>query len=401
MTVFIAAVLGALLGAALAFLWLRSTYAARLAIAVTERDGLRTQLQTLASTSAQDRSVAAELGPLRATLQHVHEQVAELERSREQQFGALGQGLIDVRRVADQLRSETATLTGALKTSTHAGQWGEAELRRVLEASGMLPRVDFTEQVTATNRDGTGVRPDAVVRLPGGKSLVIDAKAPTANFLAATADGLSDAERATLLSQHAAALRGYVDSLGRKGYWTAFDNCPELVVCFVPSEALLATALRADPELLDRALSTKVVLASPASLFAMLRATAFAWQQESLTENARDLLALGRDLYDRLGKLGSHTATLGKSLEKSVAAYNSLVGSLETRVLVTARKMQDLGLADDQVAVVPPVDVAPRSLSAPELIEALPDVDRPELDFRVVADPDADLPGQREQRGSA
>lgn len=385
MTVLLAAIAGLVLGAVLTWLLVQSRYAARLASALTERDGLRTQVQSLAAASAQDRQTAAELAPMRATLQHVHEQVAELERSREHQFGALGEGLIDVRRVTDQLRSETATLTGALKTSTHAGQWGEAELRRILEASGMLPRVDFEEQTSSTNRAGAGVRPDAVVKLPGDKILVVDAKAPTGKFLAATADGLSDADRAVLLEQHAAALRGYVDSLGKKAYWTAFANTPELVICFVPSEALLATALRADPALFDRALATKVVLASPASLFAILRATAFAWQQDSLTDSARDLMTLGQELYDRLSNLGGHAATLGKSLEKSVAAYNALVGNLESRVLVTARKMQELGLADGDVPVSSAIEVAPRSLSAAELIDALPDLNRPELDFRVAA----------------
>lgn len=383
MNVLLAALAGLVLGAVLTWLLVQSRYAARLASAVTERDGLRTQVQSLTAVSAEDRQVAAELGPLRATLQHVHEQVAELERAREHQFGALGQGLTDVRRVTDQLRSETATLTGALKTSTHAGQWGEAELRRILEASGMLPRVDFDEQRSGTNRDGAGVRPDAVVKLPGDKVLVVDAKAPTGKFLAASADGLSDTERAALLVQHATALRGYVDSLGKKAYWTAFDNTPELVICFVPSEALLAAALRADPALFDRALGQKVVLASPASLFAILRATAFAWQQDSLTANAKELLGIGRDLYDRLSTLGTHTATLGKSLEKSVASYNALVGNLESRVLVTARKLHELGVADQTLAVTRPLETAPRSLSAPELVDALPDVDRPELDFRV------------------
>lgn len=385
MTVLLAAALGALLGGTLALLWLRSTYAARLAAAVTERDGLRTQVLTLSAAADQDRQLAAELAPLRSTLQIVHEQVSELERSREQQFGAVGQGLVDVRRVADQLRSETATLAGALKTSTHAGQWGEAELTRILEASGMLPRVDFMEQFAATNRAGAGVRPDAVVRLPGDKCLVIDAKAPTTKFVAATAEGLSDGERTALLRQHAEGLRSYVDSLGRKAYWTALPGSPELVVCFVPSEALLATALRSDPALFERAMGQKVVLASPASLFAILRATAFAWQQDSLTQNARVLLDLGRELYDRLDKVGANAAAMGKSLAKAVETYNQLVGSMENRMLVTARKMQDLGLADDPLTAPSPIETAPRSLSAPELIDALPDVDRPQLDFRVAA----------------
>ncbi|PWJ24256.1 DNA recombination protein RmuC [Branchiibius hedensis] len=385
MNVFLAALAGFVLGAVLTWLVVQSRYAARLATAVTERDGLRTQVQSLAAASTEDRHTAAELAPMRATLQHVYEQVAELERAREQQFGALGSGLTDVRRVTDQLRSETATLTGALKTSTHAGQWGEAELRRILEASGMLPRVDFEEQTSGINRDGSGVRPDAIVKLPGDKILVVDAKAPTGKFLAASADGLSDTERAQLLAQHATALRGYVDSLGKKAYWTAFDNTPELVICFVPSEALLAAALRADPALFERAIEQKVVLASPASLFAILRATSLAWQQDSLTTNARELLKVGQELYERLSTLGTHTATLGKSLEKSVATYNALVGSLESRVLVSARKLHELGVAGEPPAPIQPLEVAPRSLSAPELVEALPDVDRPELDFRVSA----------------
>ena len=229
------------------------------------------------------------------------------------------------------------------------GAWGEVQLRRVLEASGMLPRCDFDEQVTAVSAHGRGVRPDVVVRLPGGKVLVVDAKAPMIAFLDAQAEDLPDDERAALLAEHAAGLGRHVSALAAKEYWSAFREGPEMVVCFVPSDAMLGAALAAQPALHERALAQRVVLVGPGSLMALLRTVAFTWQQDALSANARELLDLGRDLHRRLGTLGAHTAKVGRSLQSSVEAYNAMVGALESRVMVTARRMHDLDLVGDEL----------------------------------------------------
>jgi len=229
------------------------------------------------------------------------------------------------------------------------------------------------------------VRPDVVVRLPGDKCLVIDAKAPMTAFLSAQADTIDSTERLRLLASHATSLRGHVDSLATKAYWSAFTNTPEMVVCFIPGDAILAAALGADPALFEYAQARKVVLASPGTLLALLRTVAFTWQQDALTANAKQLLQLGSDLYSRLGTLGSHATKMGSSLQKSVESYNALVATLESRVIVTARKMHEIGLADSALPETPPVETAPRPLTAAELIVALePEVARPELELRQV-----------------
>jgi DNA recombination protein RmuC len=260
----------------------------------------------------------------------------------------------------------------------------------VLDNAGMLARCDFEEQVSAVSNHGRGVRPDVVVRLPGDKCLVIDAKVPMTAFLGAQADDVEPAERSRLLVAHAASLRGHVDSLAAKSYWSAFTNTPEMVVCFIPGDAILAAALAADPALFDYAQSRRVVLACPGTLLALLRTVAFTWQQDALTENAQVLLKLGSDLYARLGTLGAHATKMGASLQKSVESYNALVGTLESRVMVTARKMHELGLSDAQPPVIAPVETPARPLTAAELITVQDsdvmgaDVARPELDFSQV-----------------
>jgi DNA recombination protein RmuC len=271
------------------------------------------------------------------------------------------------------------------------------QLRRVLEHAGMLARCDFEEQVSAVSSHERGVRPDVVVRLPGDKCLVLDAKAPLTAFLGAQADGIEPAERSRLLAAHATSLRGHVDSLATKAYWSAFTNTPEMVVCFVPGDAILAAALAADPALFEYAQVRRVVLASPGTLLALLRTVAFTWQQDALTANAKVLLTLGSELYARLSTLGSHATRLGASLQRSVESYNSLVGALESRVMVTARKMHELGLAEKALTETKPVETAPRPLTATELIAALdPDV------FSDMARPELDLGQVRElgKRGS-
>ena len=359
------------LGALLAWLVARSALLARSVAAEAERDVLRERVLDLESARANDDTTALLLAPLRDTIGRVERHVGALERDRVQQFGQLGERLTEVSRSTESLRLETASLASALNASTVRGAWGEVQLRRVLEISGLLARCDFDEQVTRVSRHGATIRPDAVINLPGGRHVVVDSKAPMAHFLQAHGDTVSDIERAELLAAHATALRRHVEGLAAKAYWTAFTRSPEVVVCFVPGEAILATALADDPGLYEHALTRRVVLASPGTLFAVLRTIGAIWQQEALEQNARELLALGQDLYARLTTLGGHVATMGQSLARSVEHYNRFVGTLESRVLVTARRMHDLHLASEQPALVEPLEVAPRTLSAPELTDDL------------------------------
>lgn len=380
MTPILGATLGAVLAALVTFLAVRGTYAGRLADAEAARDGLRERVVDLEATLTEDAQTAATLAPLREAVQRVERQVATLERDRVEQLGQMGERLAEVSATAAALRDTTAALAGSLSASATRGSWGEAQLRRVVEHAGMLRHCDFDEQVSATNRAGARIRPDVVVRLPGGRSLVIDAKAPMRAFLDAHADGVDPQAHRRLLAEHAKALRGHVDALAGKAYWTGFAETPEMVVCFVPGDAVLAAAVTADPGLYDYAQSAKVVLSSPATLMALLRTVAYVWQQDALATHAKELLALGTTLYARLASLGAHASALGRSLTRSVEDYNAFVGSLEHRALATARQLHELGIVSSALPVVAPVEAAVRPLTSEELLARLePDVGRPEV----------------------
>ncbi len=369
-----------ILGALLGWLVLRSRYAVPLATASAERDLLRERVIDLEATVSADSETAQMIAPLHASLDRVARQVHDLERERLQQFSTVSSELTQVQASTQELRSQTASLVGSLNASTVRGSWGEVQLRRVLEHSGMLAKCDFDVQVTGANALGATVRPDVVVHLPGGKDLVIDAKAPMTAFLAAQGEGLTAAERSDRLGAHAKALRGHVDALAAKAYWTALEATPEMVVCFLPGDAFLTSALALDPNLHEHAMRKRVILASPGTLLALLRTVAYTWQQDALATNARELLALGRDLYERLSGLGQHATRMGTALQRSVEAYNGFIGSLESRVLVTARRMNDLGLVEHSLPVVEPVTTTHRPLTAIELLESLePQVSRPQL----------------------
>ena len=360
--------LGLATGAAVAALLTR----ARGATALAERDLLRERVTDLESAAAQDRELAATLAPLAGALNRVEGQVRTLERDRVDQYARLGEQIEAVRTSGEALRAQTAALAGALRSPTARGTWGEVQLRRVVEHAGMLARVDFTTQAQATTPDGVGVRPDLVVHLPGGKHVVVDAKAPLAAFLEASEEGGTpsddDRQRRAALA-HARALRGHVETLAAKEYWTAFDPSPELVICFVPGEAFLAAACTADPALLEHAMARRVVLATPTTLLALLRTVALTWQTQALAGNAKELSALGRDLYARLGALGAGVGKLGRSLQRAVDDYNVVVGTLERRVLVTARRMHDLDLVDAPLEQPVVLDAAARPLTAAELLD--------------------------------
>ncbi len=384
MNPWVAALLGLLAGAGGAVALARVVYAARGASVTAERDLLRERVVDLEASLAEDLETAALLAPLKDALGRVEQQVGTLERDRVEQFGALRAVLHRVESETHELGTQTRSLAGSLRSSTTRGAWGEVQLRRVLESAGMLARCDFDEQVASRSHHGRAVRPDVVVRLPGDKVLVVDAKAPMTAFLDAQSEDLEEGDRARLLLEHAASLRRHVQGLAAREYWTAFDTTPEMVVCFVPGDAMLAAALAADPSLHEAALARRVALVGPAALMALLRTVAFTWQQDALTEGARELMRLGRELYHRLGTLGGHTAKMGRSLAAALESYNQLVGALESRVLVTARRMNELGLVTDELPAPPPVHEGPRVLTALELIEAATQgADRPQLDLEA------------------
>jgi DNA recombination protein RmuC len=304
------------------------------------------------------------IGPLKETLARVEDQLRESDAARTRSHAALAEQVSIARQTSEQLRDQTQALVTALRRPEARGRWGELQLRRVVELAGMSARCDFDEQVTAG--DGT-LRPDLVVRLAGGKNIVVDSKVSLAAYLEAAQSDDQDV-RAARMDAHARHLREHVDRLAGKAYWAALSPSPEFVILFIPGEAFLAPALEHDPGLLEYALGRKVHIATPTTLVTMLRTAQYAWQQEALADNARAVFDLGRELYERLGGLGRHVDQLGRTLTKAVSAYNQTVGSLESRVLVTARRLNDLGVVEGELDPLAPAEAATRALSAPELI---------------------------------
>jgi len=303
--------------------------------------------------------------PLRETLARVESQLRESDAARHRSHAALAEQVTIARQSSDQLRAQTQSLVTALRRPEARGRWGEMQLRRVVELAGMSARCDFDEQVGLAAAEGAQ-RPDMVVRLAGGKNIVVDSKVTLAAYLEA-AEGTDEAVRDQRLDAHARHLRDHVDRLAAKAYWTALSPSPEFVVLFIPGEAFLAPALERDPGLLEHAMARKVHIATPTTLVTMLRTAQYAWQQAALSDNARAVFDLGRELYDRIAGMGRHVDSLGKALTNAVSAYNQAVGTLESRVLVSARKLNQLGVVE--AGLEPPrlVEETTRALSAPEL----------------------------------
>jgi DNA recombination protein RmuC len=304
--------------------------------------------------------------PLKETLARVESQLRESDAARHASHAALAEQVTMARQSSDQLRAQTQALVTALRRPEARGRWGEMQLRRVVELAGMSARCDFDEQVGLAAADGVQ-RPDLVVRLAGGKNIVVDSKVTLAAYLEAAEAG-DETVRDQRLDAHARHLRDHVDRLAAKAYWTALSPSPEFVVLFIPGEAFLAPALERDPGLLEHAMARKVHIATPTTLVTMLRTAQYAWQQAALSDNARAVFDLGRELYDRIAGMGRHVDSLGKALTNAVSTYNQAVGSLESRVLVSARKLNQLGVVE--AGLEPPrlVEEAARALSAPELI---------------------------------
>jgi DNA recombination protein RmuC len=287
------------------------------------------------------------------------------------------------RQSSEQLRAQTQALATALRRPEARGRWGEMQLRRVVELAGMSARCDFDEQVSVLGEHGL-LRPDMVIRLAGGKNIVVDSKVSLAAYLEA-AQATDDAFRDGRLDAHARHMREHVDRLAAKAYWAALSPAPEFVVLFIPGEAFLAPALEHDPGLLEYAMARKVHIATPTTLVTMLRTAQYAWQQDALSANARAVFDLGRELYDRLSGLAKHVDGLGKALTNAVSSYNRTIGTLEGRVLVSARKLSELRIVDADLAAPKPVEEMVRSLSAPELVvDSVPElVSAPQPDYQA------------------
>jgi DNA recombination protein RmuC len=319
--------------------------------------------------AAREKAVDSLVQPIRESLQKVDGALGEMEKTRQSAYSALNEqlrGLVETH--LPMLRSETSNLVKALRQPTVRGRWGEMQLRRVVEMAGMLEHCDFVEQPSSTTEDGR-LRPDLIVKLPGGKQVVIDAKAPIAAYLEA-AEAEDDAAREVQLAKHAQLVRLHMTALGRKAYWDAFSPTPEFVIMFLPGEMFFSAALQSDPELIEFGVNEKVLVATPTTLIALLRAVAYGWRQEALALNAQEVADLGKQLYERIGKLASHWNDVGEKLEKAVGSYNKSVVTLESRVLVTARKLKDLKAApeDGEIEAAYAVDACPRALQAPELV---------------------------------
>lgn len=317
--------------------------------------------------------VLSALAPVQKNLDALQEKVSQIEEGRKREMGALGEQLKGLGEQQARLDRETSSLSAALRNNKVRGAWGEAQLRNIVESAGLLEHVDFDTQVVVTDADGNTQRPDMIIHMPGGKTIPIDAKAPYSDYQRAceipdTASKEELEHKAELLKAHAKAVRDHVKTLGDKAYWNAFDDAPDFVIAFIPNESLLQAALETDPTLMDDAFARKVALTSPITLWAVLKSVAYAWQQQSLTDDAKMLFDLSRELYDRFAVLGDRATKLGAAITRTVSAYNTFASSLESRVLVTARKLQKV----DQSKVIGPVEIiAPekadvRELTAPE-----------------------------------
>ncbi|PYM91913.1 MAG: DNA recombination protein RmuC [Candidatus Rokuibacteriota bacterium] len=311
------------------------------------------------------KEIDASVTPLKEALARYEAGIRELEKAHDQAYGGLRSEVETLARLSERLRGETGNLVTALRSPQVRGRWGEITLHRVVELAGMTGHCDYVEQVTV-ERDEGRLRPDMIVRLPGGRDIVVDAKVPLAAYLEAVGAS-SDEERAAALSRHAKQVREHMTALAAKAYWEQFPSAPELVVMFIPGESFVGAAAVADPALIEDGMAKRVVVSTPTTLIALLRAIAYGWRQEQVAANAEQIRSLGSQLYDRLRTLAGHFDALGGSLARAVNAYNGFVGSMETRVLPAARRFRDLGATGgEEIPPLPAVEQAPRQPDAPE-----------------------------------
>lgn len=322
-----------------------------------------------AELAKRENAVRQLVEPLGKALDAVTEQVSAAERARLEAHGSLVEQVKAVADSSDRLRAETSQLVTALRSSQVRGAWGELQLRRVVEAAGMLAHVDFVEQSQVATDDGA-LRPDMVVKLAGGKNVVVDAKVAFLGYLDAQ-QATDPTVRADRLAAHARHFRKHVDDLAGKRYWDQFAPAPEFVVMFVPAESFLSAAVEQDGSLLEYAVSRNVVVATPMTMVALLRTVAYAWRQDALADNAQQVLVLGKELHGRLAVMGGHLAKLGRQLQSAADSYNRTVGSLETRVLVSARRFADLHVVDEDLPAPTTVNPQLSVISAPELLASV------------------------------
>ena len=327
------------------------------------------RFQTEARGDLEQRQKAVEnlVAPIEETLKEYNKQIQAIENTRREDYGNLSQQVQSLLVSEQKLQAETGNLVKALRNPQVRGRWGELTLRRVVELAGMAEHCDFAEQPSVDTETGR-LRPDMVIRLPAGKNIVIDSKTPLQAYLNAL-EAPNDELRQAHLQAHAGHVRGHLQKLSSKSYWEQFEPSPEFVVLFIPGESFYSAALEQDPQLFEEGINQRVILATPATLIALLRAVAYGWRQEKVAQSAQAISELGKSLYERLATLTGHFENLGTSLADSIRFYNNAIGSLETRVLAAARKFRDLGIsAPDEISELSPVDKTPREIQSAELL---------------------------------
>jgi len=319
------------------------------------------------------QAIDALVKPIEKSLKQVDDKLQDIEKNRIEAYSGLTEQVKSLTKTQNELRSETSNLVKALRRPDVRGRWGEIQLQRVVEMAGMLEHCDFIQQQSVQTDDGQ-LRPDLIVTLPGGKSIVVDSKVPLTAFLDAI-ETTDENARNEKMKDHARHVRTHIQNLSKKSYFAQFDHTPEFVVLFLPGEVFFSAALAHDPSLIEMGVEQNVIIATPTTLIALLKAVAYGWTQERLAENAREISELGKELYKRLSQMGDHLAKVGKGLEGATRAYNSAIGSsaigsFEGRVLVTARRFDDLHVtvSGEDLKPLPPVDESPRALQAPEIV---------------------------------
>ena len=325
------------------------------------------QQASASDLQARQQAITELLKPVRESLERVDKQLVNVDKERVGAYESVSQQLRTLSATHDELRRETGSLVRALRSPNVRGRWGEVQLRRVIEVAGMIDYCDFTEKESSTTDEGARVTPDLIIRLPNGKTLVVDSKVPIEAYLQSV-DAQDEAAREAKLRDHARQVREHVKALGKKRYWEQFTPTPEFVVMFMPGEALLGSALQYDNELIELSAAQGVIPASPLTLIAVLRAVAYGWQQDLIVRNAEELSKLGKEMYDRLCTMADNLSSLGIDLRRAVESYNKTIGTIESRVLVTARRFRDMGVSTpDELEEIKTVQVAVRDARAPEL----------------------------------